>query len=150
MKKKFLKAQETKSLELKDAITMTKGDEVVYEKLRRSSDEKIYPGLVVTPYMSKAAGYVSTGEIEGKLHIGDFINYTAGEWTLSEINSIGANNSLNTSITESNQAMGQKDIVKIHGDYEDNALKISVSILIKQQNSVYRLLDKRSFVIKYR
>ena len=65
MKKKFLKAQETKSLELKDAITMTKGDEVVYEKLRRSSDEKIYPGLVVTPYMSKAAGYVSTGEIEG-------------------------------------------------------------------------------------
>lgn len=38
----------------------------------------------------------STGEIEGKLHIGDFINYTAGEWTLSEINSIGANNSLNT------------------------------------------------------
>lgn len=39
-----------------------------------------------------------------------------------------ANNSLNTSITESNQAMGQKDIVKIHGDYEDNALKISVSI----------------------
>ena len=65
MKKKFLKAQETKSLELKDAITMTKGDEVVYEKLRRSSDEKIYSGLVVTPYMSKAAGYVSTGEIEG-------------------------------------------------------------------------------------
>ena len=65
MKKKFLKAQETKSLKLEDAITMTKGDEVVYEKLRRSSDEKIYPGLVVTPYMSKAAGYVSTGEIEG-------------------------------------------------------------------------------------
>ena len=39
-----------------------------------------------------------------------------------------ANNSLNTSVTESNQAMGQKDIVKIYGDYEDNALKISVSI----------------------
>lgn len=39
-----------------------------------------------------------------------------------------ANNSLNTSITESNQTRGQKDIVKIYGDYEDNALKISVSI----------------------
>lgn len=38
------------------------------------------------------------------------------------------NNSLNTSITVSNQERGQKDIVKIYGDYEDNALKISVSI----------------------
>lgn len=65
MKKKFLKAQETKSLKLEDAITMTKGDEIVYEQLRRSSDNTMYPALVVTPYMSKAAGYVSTGEIEG-------------------------------------------------------------------------------------
>ena len=33
------------------------------------------------------------GDEVGKLHIGDFINYTAGTWTEEEINAIDANNS---------------------------------------------------------
>lgn len=39
----------------------------------------------------------STGEIEGKMHIGDFINYEAGTWTEDEINSIDATGKASTS-----------------------------------------------------
>ena len=46
----------------------------------------------------------ATGTVEGKLHIGDFINYTAGDWTdgkMSEIAKTGveANNSINLPTT---------------------------------------------------
>ncbi|MBR2891201.1 MAG: hypothetical protein IKC22_02335 [Bacilli bacterium] len=37
------------------------------------------------------------------------------------------NDSINTSIAESNQTLGQRDIIEIHGDYEDNTFKISLS-----------------------
>lgn len=35
--------------------------------------------------------YDSTGEESNKLHIGDFVDYTAGKWTESQINKIDAN-----------------------------------------------------------
>lgn len=41
----------------------------------------------------------STGEVEGKLHIGDFINYTAGTWdteSIAKITASGAKNEPNT------------------------------------------------------
>ncbi len=38
-----------------------------------------------------------TGKIEGKMHIGDFINYKAGTWTDEEINSIDATGKASTS-----------------------------------------------------
>lgn len=36
-----------------------------------------------------------TGQEDKKLHIGDFVDYTAGEWTEEEINSINANGKVN-------------------------------------------------------
>ena len=39
----------------------------------------------------------STGKIEGKMHIGDFINYEAGTWTEDEMNSIDATGKASTS-----------------------------------------------------
>ena len=38
----------------------------------------------------------ATGEIEGKLHIGDFVNYSAGVWTTQEISALGLNVSSGT------------------------------------------------------
>lgn len=39
------------------------------------------------------------------------------------------NNSINTSITESNQSMGQRDIIDIYGDYQDSSLQIGISVM---------------------
>lgn len=53
----------------------------------------IWNGTTLDKGVSISEIFDSTGEIEEKLHIGDFINYTAGTWTKEEIEAIGANNS---------------------------------------------------------
>ena len=73
--------------ELSDTAIITEnGYEVPYSELYTTgsgTDEGISIGDIFNP----------EGDEEGKLHIGDFVNYTAGTWTENEINEIGANNS---------------------------------------------------------
>lgn len=59
-------------------------------------------------YVKVSEVYDSTGKIEDKLHIGDFINYDAGTWTEEEINSIKVG--LKTNLISANNSLDLPEV----------------------------------------
>ena len=70
----------TKTVEAKESTQIA--------QLREQIELEVLASFEKNGENDTAEGYDNT-----KLHIGDFINYTAGTWTKEEIEAIGANNS---------------------------------------------------------
>lgn len=94
----------------------------------------------------------STGEVEGKLHIGDFINYTAGTWdtdSIAKITASGAKNAPNTtgSLSLSNYQFGgftngsSRDGNAVPNDSSYNYVQETTSDGTKQAVTGWRVFD---------
>ena len=81
--------------------------EMKEDTIINSIEEDIKDAL--TNYVKISEIYDATGEIEDKLHIGDFVNYKAGTWTADEINNIKVGLSSNLTSANNSLELPEKD-----------------------------------------
>ncbi len=104
----------TATVEAGNIITITPADEKVDEAsvsvtLNDDTQNKFEVGVVIIKELTVADIFDSTGNDSNKLHIGDFVDYTAGNWdaaSLAKIKASGANKEATTSIPTAGYTFG--------------------------------------------